>query len=169
MHVCNAGQESRPGKYLSGDKLSHADLAVFCQLSALHCGWLDGEQRDWPELWGVIRAWACPMGQSISTCQLLMPGSREVFMLSNCSVLHMVSHQQEPGSSNQGVFGSASMQQQCQLLLGDTCLSSAMPLNSSGSSRSRSAAEGHATHLHQHSLLHKLQVSLLTCWSPTRC
>jgi hypothetical protein len=113
MHVCNAGQESRPGKYLSGDKLSHADLAVFCQLSALHCGWLDGEQRDWPELWGVIRAWACPMGQSISTCQLLMPGSREVFMLSNCSVLHMVSHQQEPGSSNQGVFGSASMQQQC--------------------------------------------------------
>jgi hypothetical protein len=43
---CDGVKESRPGKYLAGDKLSHADLAVFCQLSALHCGWLDGERLN---------------------------------------------------------------------------------------------------------------------------
>lgn len=41
--MCDGVQESRPGKSLAGDKLSHADLAVFCQMSALQCGWLDGK------------------------------------------------------------------------------------------------------------------------------
>jgi glutathione S-transferase len=36
-------QEGKPGKYLTGDELSHGDLAVFCQLSVLQSGWLDGE------------------------------------------------------------------------------------------------------------------------------
>jgi len=36
-------QESRPGKYLASDQLTHGDLAVFCQLSTLQSGWLDGE------------------------------------------------------------------------------------------------------------------------------
>lgn len=45
---CPAGcwlvlQEDRPGKYLTGDELSHGDLAVFCNLSTLQSGWLDGE------------------------------------------------------------------------------------------------------------------------------
>jgi glutathione S-transferase len=47
--------ESRPGKYLAGDKLSHADLAVFCQLSALHCGWLDGVPTDLLESYPVLK------------------------------------------------------------------------------------------------------------------
>jgi glutathione S-transferase len=33
----------RPGKYLTGDTISHGDLAVFCSLSTLQSGWLDGE------------------------------------------------------------------------------------------------------------------------------
>jgi glutathione S-transferase len=36
-------QESRPGKYVTGDKLTFADVAMFCQLSAMQCGWLEGE------------------------------------------------------------------------------------------------------------------------------
>lgn len=36
-------QESRPGKYLSGDQLTYADLATFTQLSTLRSGWLEGE------------------------------------------------------------------------------------------------------------------------------
>lgn len=36
--------EGRPGKFLTGDKLTHGDLAVFCQLSALQSGWMDGER-----------------------------------------------------------------------------------------------------------------------------
>jgi hypothetical protein len=35
-------QEGRAGKYLTGDELSHGDLAVFCNLSTLQSGWLDG-------------------------------------------------------------------------------------------------------------------------------
>jgi glutathione S-transferase len=35
-------QEGRAGKFLTGDALSHGDLAVFCNLSTLQSGWLDG-------------------------------------------------------------------------------------------------------------------------------
>lgn len=35
-------QEGRAGKFLTGDELSHGDLAVFCNLSTLKSGWLDG-------------------------------------------------------------------------------------------------------------------------------
>jgi glutathione S-transferase len=35
-------QEGRAGKFLTGDELSHGDLAVFCNLSTLQSGWLDG-------------------------------------------------------------------------------------------------------------------------------
>lgn len=38
-------QEARPGKFLTGDKLTHGDLAVFCQMSTLQSGWLDGERQ----------------------------------------------------------------------------------------------------------------------------
>eukprot|EP00775_Hariotina_reticulata_P005347 gene5347-5583_t len=38
--------EGKSGKYLTGDELSHGDLAVFCQLSVLQSGWLDGVPRD---------------------------------------------------------------------------------------------------------------------------
>lgn len=36
-------QESRPGKFLAGDKVTHGDLAVFCNLSVLQSGWMDGK------------------------------------------------------------------------------------------------------------------------------
>ncbi len=36
-------QESRPGKYLSGDKLTHGDLMAFSYVSVLQSGWLGGE------------------------------------------------------------------------------------------------------------------------------
>jgi hypothetical protein len=35
-------QESRPGRYVSGDTLNHGDLAVFVRLSTLQSGWLEG-------------------------------------------------------------------------------------------------------------------------------
>jgi len=38
-------QESRPGKYLAGDQLTHGDLAVFVRLSTLQSGWLEGKTR----------------------------------------------------------------------------------------------------------------------------
>lgn len=38
--------EGRPGKYLTGDTISHGDLAVFCSLSTLQSGWLDGVPSD---------------------------------------------------------------------------------------------------------------------------
>ena len=41
--MCSHLQEAKPGKFLSGDKLTHGDLAVFCQLSTLQSGWLNGE------------------------------------------------------------------------------------------------------------------------------
>lgn len=34
--------EGRPGTYLTGDTITHGDLAVFCSLSTLQSGWLDG-------------------------------------------------------------------------------------------------------------------------------
>lgn len=45
-------QESRPGKFMTGDKLTHGDLAVFCQLSVLQSGWLDGESH-----WARAAVW----------------------------------------------------------------------------------------------------------------
>jgi hypothetical protein len=36
-------QEGRAGKFLTGDKITHGDIAVFCNLSTLQSGWLDGE------------------------------------------------------------------------------------------------------------------------------
>lgn len=38
--------EARAGKFLTGDELSHGDLAVFCNLSTLQSGWLDGIPKD---------------------------------------------------------------------------------------------------------------------------
>jgi hypothetical protein len=37
-------QEGRTGKFLTGDKITHGDIAVFCNLSTLQSGWLDGER-----------------------------------------------------------------------------------------------------------------------------
>lgn len=34
--------EGRAGKFLTGDKITHGDIAVFCNLSTLQSGWLDG-------------------------------------------------------------------------------------------------------------------------------
>lgn len=34
--------ESKSGAYLAGDQITHGDLAVFCNLSTLQSGWLDG-------------------------------------------------------------------------------------------------------------------------------
>lgn len=36
-------QESRPGRYIIGDQLTHADVRVFCNLSGLQSGLFDGE------------------------------------------------------------------------------------------------------------------------------
>uniref|UniRef100_A0A383VC85 Glutathione S-transferase n=1 Tax=Tetradesmus obliquus TaxID=3088 RepID=A0A383VC85_TETOB len=38
--------EGRAGKFLTGGELSHGDLAVFCNLSTLKSGWLDGIPKD---------------------------------------------------------------------------------------------------------------------------
>jgi glutathione S-transferase len=38
--------ENRPGKYIAGDELTHGDLAIFCNLSTLRSGWLDGIPKD---------------------------------------------------------------------------------------------------------------------------
>lgn len=38
--------EGRPGTYLTGDTITHGDLAVFCSLSTLQSGWLDGVPTD---------------------------------------------------------------------------------------------------------------------------
>lgn len=47
--------ESRPGKYLTGDKLTHGDIAVFCQLSMMQCGWLDGIPTDLLDAYPVLK------------------------------------------------------------------------------------------------------------------
>jgi glutathione S-transferase len=41
MYGC-ALQASKPGSFVAGDKISHGDLALFCMLSTLKSGWLDG-------------------------------------------------------------------------------------------------------------------------------
>eukprot|EP00879_Flechtneria_rotunda_P004904 GHRR01005178.1.p1 GENE.GHRR01005178.1~~GHRR01005178.1.p1 ORF type:complete len:218 (+),score=60.93 GHRR01005178.1:172-825(+) len=38
--------EDKPGKYLSGDMVTHGDLGVFGTLSTLKSGWLDGIPHD---------------------------------------------------------------------------------------------------------------------------
>jgi len=38
--------ESRTGAFVAGDKVSHGDLALFCMLSTLQSGWLDGVPKD---------------------------------------------------------------------------------------------------------------------------
>lgn len=47
--------ESRPGKYLASDQLTHGDLAVFCQLSTLQSGWLDGIPLDVLDSYPVLK------------------------------------------------------------------------------------------------------------------
>lgn len=47
--------EARPGKFLTGDKLTHADIAVFCQMSTLQSGWLDGIPADILDSYPVIK------------------------------------------------------------------------------------------------------------------
>jgi glutathione S-transferase len=37
-------QEAREGKFITGDHLTHGDLAVFCQLGWLQSGWMKGER-----------------------------------------------------------------------------------------------------------------------------
>lgn len=38
---CALLQEGRLGKFLTGDRVTHGDLALFCHLSFLTCGWGD--------------------------------------------------------------------------------------------------------------------------------
>jgi hypothetical protein len=37
-------QEAREGQFITGDQMTHGDLAVFCQLGWLASGWIKGEQ-----------------------------------------------------------------------------------------------------------------------------
>ena len=66
-------QEGRPGKFLTGDALTHADLAVFCNLSTLQSGWLDGIPRDilrdYPGV--CMRACVHACVRHVSSCMVL--------------------------------------------------------------------------------------------------
>jgi hypothetical protein len=49
-------QEAKPGKYLTGDSITHGDLAVFCSLSTLQSGWLDGVPTDLLSSYPALKA-----------------------------------------------------------------------------------------------------------------
>jgi glutathione S-transferase len=47
--------ENRPGKYVAGDGVTHADLAIFNILSTLKSGWLDGIPADYLNSYPVLK------------------------------------------------------------------------------------------------------------------
>ena len=44
--LCLNLQEDKPGKFMSGDKLTYGDLRVFVLLGMLKSGFLEGESPD---------------------------------------------------------------------------------------------------------------------------
>lgn len=67
-------QEKLPeGEFVAGPQVTHGDLAIYCILSMLRSGWMDGEMVD--RGWGGgkrIRVQCNPWGQRRRVCAVML-------------------------------------------------------------------------------------------------